>query len=354
MSSIADVYEVVVSVDTHTDTHTAAVLDRLGAVRAQATAGTDPAGLTELLTFADAHTPPGARRLWVIDGTRAHGQGLTRLLHAAGETVAEAPKPAVRGAYRRGGKSDARDAVAAGRAVLAQPVEGLATPRADGPREALRMLLACRRHHSDTRTATINLLKSLILTADEPLRGALRGRPTTAQVRHLLHLPTEPGLPVDQHTRRQLLTNLAQQIHTLTQLLADNHRQLRTLVGHLCPPLLAQPGVGPVTAAIALTAWSHPGRVRSEAAYAALAGANPIPVASGRTDRHRLNRGGDRTLNVALHTIAITRRRTDPTTRAYLQRRQAQGRTTKEITRCLKRYIARQLYRTMTTHHHTP
>jgi transposase len=352
MTSIADVYDVVVGVDTHLDTNTAAVMDRLGAVHAQATAGTDPAGLAELLAFADAHTPAGARRLWAIDGTRAHGQGLTRLLQAGGENVAEAPKPAP-AARRRGGKSDALDAVAAGRAVLAQPVEGIATPRADGPREALRMLLARRRHHSDTRTATVNLVKSVILTADNELRGALRGRSTTAQIRHLTQLPAEPDLPVDQHTRRQLLTSLAHQIRTPDRQLTDNHRQLRALVTQLCPPLLQQPGVGPVTAAVALTTWSHPGRVRSEAAYAALAGATPIPVASGRTDRHRLNRGGDRTLNAALHTIVLTRRRIDPATRAYVTRRRAQGRTNREITRCLKRYIARQLHHTMTAHHRT-
>ena len=354
MTSIADVYDLVVSVDTHADTHTAAVMDRVGAVHAQTTAGTDPAGLTELLTFADAHTGAGARRLWVVDGTRSHGQGLTRRLHAVGETVAEAPKPAVSGARRRGGKSDLLDAVAAGRAVLAQPVQGIAIPRADGPREALRMLLTCRRHHSDTRTAAINLLKSLILTADEPLRTHLRRLGTAAQVTALTTLTDDPHLPVEHRVRRQQLTALAQQIHTLTQLLADNNRQLRTLVDQLCPPLLQHPGVGPVTAAVALTTWSHPGRVRSEAAYAALAGVNPIPVSSGRTDRHRLNRGGDRTLNAALHTIALTRRRTDPTTRAYVHRRHAQGRTSKEITRCLKRYIARQLYRTITAHHNTP
>ncbi|WP_431948462.1 transposase, partial [Micromonospora marina] len=161
-------------------------------------------------------------------------------------------------------------------------------------------------------------------------------------------------LPIEQRTRRRELAILAQQIQTLDATLATNYRHLRTLVAQLCPPLLDKPGVGPVTAAIALTAWSHPGRIRSEAAYATLAGAAPIPVASGRTDRHRLNRGGDRTLNSALHTIALTRRRIHPETRDYITRRRAEGRTTREITRCLKRYIARQLYRTITAHHRTP
>jgi transposase len=115
----------------------------------------------------------------------------------------------------------------------------------------------------------------------------------------------------------------------------------------MCPTLLDQPGVGPVTAAVALTAWSHPGRLRNEAAFAALGGVNPIPASSGRTIRHRLNRGGDRTLNAALHTIALSRRRCHQPTLDYVARRTAEGKTPKEINRCLKRYIARQLFRLM-------
>lgn len=352
---IADRYEVVVGVDTHTDTHTAVVVDRLGGVLAQVTVSTDADGLSRLLAFAAAHTPPGGRRLWAVEGTRAHGQGLHRLLTAAGEPVCEAPKPAA-AARRRGGKSDQLDAVAAAHAVLALPADRIAVPRSNGPREALRLLLVCRRHHSDARTAAINLVKALILTADDPLRQALRGLSTTTQIARLaaLDLPDETDLPIEEHTRRRELATLARQIQTLDAALATNYRHLHTLVTQLCPPLLDQPGVGPVTAAIALTAWSHPGRVRSEAAYATLAGAAPIPVASGRTDRHRLNRGGDRTLNSALHTIALTRRRIHPETRDYITRRRAEGRTTREITRCLKRYIARQLYRTITAYHRTP
>ncbi|WP_431884380.1 IS110 family transposase [Micromonospora gifhornensis] len=352
---VADRYDVVVGVDTHTDTHTAAVVDRLGGVLAQLTVSTDPDGLSRLLAFAVEHTPPQGRRLWAVEGTRSHGQGLCRLLTAADEGVCEAPKPTA-AARRRGGKSDRLDAVAAAHAVLALPTDRIAAPRSDGPREALRLLLVCRRHHNDARTAAINLTKALILTADDTLRHTLRGLTTTTQIARLaaLDLPDTTDLPIEQHTRRRELTILARQIQTLDAALADNHRHLHTLVAQLCPPLLNQPGVGPVTAAIALTAWSHPGRIRSEAAYATLAGAAPIPVASGRTDRHRLNRGGDRTLNSALHTIALTRRRIHPETRDYITRRRAEGRTTREITRCLKRYIARQLYRTITTHHRTP
>ena len=222
----------------------------------------------------------------------------------------------------------------------------MAIPRVDGDREALRLLHVCRRHHSDTRTATVNLFKSLILTADDDLRGQLRNLNTKQQLRYVT-----PAQPPEQDTltriRHQNLTTLATAIQQLDQVLAENLKQIHALVKATCPALLDQPGVGPISAAIALTAWSHKGRLRNEAAFAALAGVNPIPASSGRTVRHRLNRGGDRTLNAAIHTIATTRRRDDPQTRAYITRRTTEGRTLKEINRSLKRYIARQLFKIM-------
>jgi transposase len=148
--------------------------------------------------------------------------------------------------------------------------------------------------------------------------------------------------------RRAEAHRLAVTIRALEQALRANKRQLRELVESLAPGLTSCRGVGPVSAGHAIVAFSHPGRIHSEAAYAMLAGAAPIPASSGRTVRHRLNRGGDRRLNAALHTIAVTRMRDCPTTRAYLARRRAQGLTDREIRRCLKRYIARQLYRRLT------
>ncbi|MFK3979580.1 IS110 family transposase [Micromonospora sp. NPDC050397] len=350
MTIVADTADLVIGVDTHTDTHTAVIVDRVGRVLADITVTTDPDGLTRLLTFADDHTPAGHQRLWAVEGTRSHGQGLHRLLHAAAETVVEAAKP-VTANRRRGGKSDSADALHAARACLATTHP--ATPRANGTREALRILLTVRRHHSDTRTATINLIKSLILTADDPLRADLRHLTTNQQITYLTTLDKPDNTNTETTTRRHELHTLATLVADLDTTLRDNHRRLRALVTDLCPPLLAQPGVGPVTAAVALTTWSHPGRVRSEAAYANLAGTAPIPASSGRTNRHRLNRGGDRTLNSALHTIMLTRRRTDPATRDYITRRQNEGRTNPEINRCLKRYIARQLYRIMQANHTT-
>jgi transposase len=171
----------------------------------------------------------------------------------------------------------------------------------------------------------VNLLKSLILTADDCLRGQLRKLNTDQQVRHLCRLEPTTELDVLTRVRHDQLRALAVDIATLDRTLAANLKQLRDLVTAMCPVLLDQPGVGPVSAAVALTAWSHRGRLRDEAAFASLAGVNPIPASSGRTIRHRLNRGGDRTLNSALHTIALSRRMCHQPTRDYVARRTAQG-----------------------------
>ena len=232
---------------------------------------------------------------------------------------------------------------------MALGATNLATPRADGDREALRILQVSRRHLTDTRTATVNLFKSLILTAEDHLRSQLRALTTLRQVRHCTHLPVDSDADALTRIRREQLTLLAVQIATLDRLLADNYKQLRTMVKAACPRLLDQPGVGPVTAAAALIAWSHRGRFRSEAAFASLAGVSPIEASSGRINRHRLNRRGDRTFNTAIHTIAKIRRRSDRPTKDYVARRTTEGRTLKEINRSLKRYIARQLFRIMET-----
>jgi transposase len=341
---LADRVDAVIGVDTHTDTHTAVVLTPVGTVLAELTVPATAGGATILLAWADQQTSGlgTGRRVWALDSARSHGVGLLRALRAVDETCLEAPKPAA-ARRRRGGKSDALDAVHAARAVLA--AEQLAEPRADGDREALRILHVCRRHYSDTRTATVNLFKSVILTADDDLREQFRGRSTTRQLKHALTLIADTTSNTLERLRRTQLRELAEQIHTLDRTLKKNLADLRNLVKTMCPALLEQPGIGPVTAAIALTAWSHHGRVRTEAAFAALAGVSPVPASSGRIIRHRLNRGGDRTLNAALHTIAKCRQRCHQPTKDYTTRRTLEGRTRPEITRNLKRYIARQIWR---------
>ncbi|MDY7091133.1 MAG: IS110 family transposase [Actinomycetota bacterium] len=341
---LAERVDAVVGVDTHTDTHTAAIVSPVGTVLAELTVTADGEGAAALRAWADHHTGTlqTGRRVWALDGARSHGVGLLRALQAAGEQVLQAPPPD-KSRRRRGGKSDVLDAVHAARAVLA--AEHTAAPRTDGDREALRILHVCRRHYSDTRTATVNLFKALILTAGDDLRQQLRSRSTTRQIHHATTLTTTSGRDSTDRLLRTQLAALAEQIRALDALLKTNLAQIRALVTTMCPTLLKQPGIGPVTAAIALTAWSHPGRLRNEAAFAALAGVNPIPASSGRTTRHRLNHGGDRTLNAALHTIAKARQRCHQPTKDYITRRTNQGRTLPEITRSQKRYIARQIWR---------
>jgi transposase len=341
----------VIGVDTHADTHDAALVDALGGVVAKTRVETTPAGLSRLQDWARALVPAGQPLWWAVEGSRSHGHGLTRHLRTGGQQVIEAPTPPVT-SRRRGGKSDALDAVHAARAALAVLATGRpAEPRADGVREALRMLLVTHRHDTDMRTATINMFKSLLLGAGE-LRERLRRLTTTRQLRTVLTLPdptstgTGTGTDVEDRIRLQALRRAATTILELDKAITAAEKQLRTLIRQACPGLLDQPGVGPIVAATLLTTWSHPGRIHSEAAYAALGGISPIPASSGRHQRHRLNRGGDRALNRALHTVVITRRRIGhPPTSDYITRRTTEGRTPKEILRSLKRYAIRQLYR---------
>ena len=339
----------VIGVDTHTDTHDAVLVDALGGAVAQVRVETTPAGLTRLVDWARTHVPAGQPLLWAVEGSRSHGHGLTRHLQTAGQRVVEAAKPTTR---RRGGKSDTLDAVHAARTTLAaeQDTGRHAQPRADGIREALRMLLVTHRHDTDMRTATVNVFKSLLLGAGD-LRETLRRLSTTRQLRAALALPDTGDTDVETRIRIQALRRAATTILDLDKAIATTEKQLRALTTQACPGLLDQPGVGPVTAATLLTVWSHRGRIHSEAAFAALGGISPIPASSGRHQRHRLNPGGDRALNRALHTVVTTRRRMKHTaTSDYITRRTTEGRNPKEILRCLKRYTIRQLYRYLQAH----
>jgi transposase len=345
MSMLADLVDAVIGVDTHTDTHTAAVVDRLGAHLATTKVSADAAGYAQLTGWASKHAP-GPRIAWAIEGCGSHGAGLARALAAAGHLVIEADRP--KKARRRGGKSDELDAIRAARQALATPDP--AQPRTGDTREALRILLATREHATKTRTATVNTLKALILTAPEDLRAQFRGRRTAAQVRAALALRPRPGQPVSEQHLRQALRELAHQITDLDAALKTSLKTLRSLVRAWMPALLAEPGIGPVSAAQLLVTWSHPGRFRTEAAFAALTATAPIPASSGSADGHRINPYGDRNANRALHTIAISRLRYHQPTIAYATRRTAEGKTTREIRRCNKRYLARNLYRLMEHH----
>jgi transposase len=261
--------------------------------------------------------------------------------------VFEIDRPA-RVARRNGAKSDDIDAVRAAREALAR--EHLAVPRERGLREALRALVVTRNSAVTSRTAAICHLKSLIVTAPEGLRDQLRHHTLARQIDRAARLRVMPAHSLEHRGTIRALRATARRIQSLEAESSELELNIREIVEDWFPSLLDLPGVGSITAAQILIAWSHPGRIRSEAAFASLAGAAPIPASSGQTIRFRLNRAGDRQLNRALHTIALTRLRTDPDTKAYAARRTAEGKTPREIKRCLKRAIARQIYRHLERH----
>jgi transposase len=340
MAMLADTVDGVIGVDTHRDTLAAAAVTQVGGVLAQTTTSANAAGYQHLLGFA-CSTVPG-RRVWAVEGVGSFGAGLAVFLQQRGEHVLEVGRPK-RPASRTGAKSDALDAVRAAREALGQ--EHLAIPRRRGQREALRVLLTTRRCATLARVAAIGQLKALIVGAPEALRAELRGRNTASQVHYCARLRARPTRSLEHQATVRALRATAARIQFLQAEADQLQAELTTLVGAMAPWLLEVPGVGPLSAAQVLVSWSHAGRFRSEAAFAALAGTNPIPASSGQVTRYRLNRGGDRQLNRALHTILLVRLRIDPDTRAYMARRTAEGKSRRDAKRCLRRVIARQLFR---------
>jgi len=340
MTMLAEQVDVVIGVDTHKHTHSAAVLmESTGAVLADTSVDADPGGYLMLLDLAAAHPGP---RAWAIEGTGGYGAGLTRVLTEAGERVIELDRP--ERARRRGGeKSDTLDAARAAREALARTQ--LAQPRARGARAALSVLLVARRSAVDAATDAQRQLHALVTAAPEVLRDRLRHKTTTQMVLAAARLRVEPRWDLETRTTAAVLRSLARRSRELSAEAAAHEAQILAVVRSWRPDLLAQRGVGPIVAATVLCAWSHPGRCRSDAAFAKLGGVAPIPASSGQIERVRLNPYGDRQLNRALHTIVLSRLRYDAATRAYAQRRLTEGKTTREVKRCLKRYIARQLYR---------
>jgi transposase len=342
MSMLAEVVELVIGVDTHTDTHTAAVVvAATGALVETVTVSADPQGYQSLLAVAERH---GGLRAFAVEGAGGYGAGLARHLTAAGEVVVELDRPA-RPARRGGRRSDPLDAERAARDALART--RLAAPKTGPQRGALQALLTARRSAVEAATDAQRQLRALVITAPEPVRARFRGhRSTRAQLAIAAGLrPTTSSGDVEVVTALRVLRGLARRVGALEAEATDHEKAIRQVVSAWRPDLLELPGIGPINAAVVLTAWSHPGRCRDDAAFAMLAGAAPIPASSGRTVRYRLNRSGNRQLNRALHNIALSRQRYHQPTRDYTDRRRAQGKTDREIRRCLKRYIARQLYR---------
>jgi transposase len=340
MSMLAGRVDHVIGVDTHRDSHTAAVLDTMGTVLSDTTVPADAFGYKRVLTFGRSRAP--GLRAWAIEGTGSFGAGLTTYLLEQGEWVVEIDRPA-RPARRNGAKSDELDAARAAREALSR--EHLAQPRRRGDREAIRVLLTTRHGAVVSRTRAVCHLKALLVSAPEQLRNHFRNMPTDEQLTRCARLRTSPSQDTEHRATVMALRSTARRALLLEADANDLETELERLVVGVAPELLRQPGIGPVTAAQILCSWSHPGRLRSEAAFAALAGATPIPASSGQTVRHRLNRGGDRQLNRALHTIVLSRLAHHEETRAYAAKRRAEGRTPREIKRCLKRHLARRLFK---------
>jgi transposase len=294
-----------------------------------------------MLAWAGEHAP--GRRIWALEGTGSFAAGLVVFLLDAGETVVEV------GALKRtrGAKNDRIDAIRAARQALTRDEQG--APRAGGLREALRMVFACRQGVLVSRTRAINELKSLIVVAPEQIRAPLRGRSLPVQLTRIEQLQVPATAPIEHRLSVFSLRSVAARVRFLSSQLTEFDPQLLSLIKQHPAglALLAEPGVGPVVAAQLLISWSHRGRVRDEAAFASLAGVAPIETSSGQHSRHRLNRGGDRALNRALHTVAITRLRCHPESITYEAKRSAQGKTHRDIRRSVKRALARRLYRRM-------
>jgi transposase len=350
MPMLAGQVDVVIGVDTHRDTNTAGIVDATtGGVVAHTECGTDALGYQRLLAFVTQHTGD-ARRVFAIEGTGSYGAGLTTFLLERGEWVVEIDRPA-RPARRNGAKTDELDAVRAAREALSR--EHLAAPRARGDREAMRVLLTARAGAVVARTKAIGQLKALIVNAPHGLREQLRRGSTDEQLDRCARLRTTPAQSLEHRATVRAIRAVARRALALEAEAAEHQSDLEELVVAACPPLLDQPGVGVITAAQFLVSWSHAGRIRNEAAFAMLAGVAPIPASSGKTIRHRLNRSGDRQLNRALHTVALSRQQHDRVTQTYIARRTAEGKSPREIRRSLKRAIAREVFRLLEAHART-
>jgi transposase len=337
MTSIASVTG---GVDTHLDVHVAAALDERGGLLGTGSFATTPAGYRALVAWLRGFGPVA---LVGVEGTGSYGVGLARHLRAESIAIVEIDRPN-RAKRRQKGKSDTLDAIWAARAAHSGDATGQAKTR-DGNVEGIRVLRVARVSAQKARTQALNQLRSLVSTAPDELRGRLRDlsiaelTATTAAMR--------PGTTLGMDTATKMaMRSLGRRVRALDAEVADLDAMLEPLVAVTAPKLLAHYGVGSETAAALLVAaGDNPDRIRSEATFARLCGAAPIPATSGKTqNRHRLHRGGDRQANSALWHIALTRMSSDPRTRAYVVRRTDEGLTKRDVMRCLKRYIARELF----------
>jgi transposase len=325
-------WTVAIGVDTHRDTHAASALSPLGAPLAQLEVPSTIEGYQQLIGWARSLGEPA----FAIEGTASYGAGLLSAVVDAGHPVYEVARPERQ--ERQAGKSDPIDAeLAAGKLLSGR---GLSVPRGGGQRDQLRVLLNERESAQQACTAALNELQALRVTAPPALREQLPGRTGRQLARHLLR-NEEPNPTVLGGVLRRLATRIAQLIEEIK----STDTEIARITSELAPDLLAEHGFGTFTVAQTLVSAGDPRRLRrKDASLARLAGTCPIPASSGKTTRHRLNRGGDQQLNRAIHVVALTRLRSHPETRDYYQRLQADGKTKREAIRCIKRALTRRIY----------
>jgi transposase len=330
---------VTLGVDTHVDVHVAAVLDLVGRTIATATFAASRDGYDELLGWASSH---GLVVRAGVEGTGSYGAGLARFLAAAGVEVLEVTRPA-REDRRHAGKSDSTDAIAAARVVLAERAS--AQPKArDGIVESIRLLRIARQTAVKARTQAALQIRTIIISAPDEMRDELIGLKAKKAAERCANLRPGPGRDALTTTKR-VLRSVGRRFRALDAEVRQLEAELDELVRLAAPRLLAEHSVGTQTAAKLLSlAGDNPERLRNEAAFAALCGTSPVEASSGKTRRHRLNRGGDRQANNALYTIAMVRMQHHPETKAYIERRTAEGKTRREARRCLMRHLARRLF----------
>jgi transposase len=330
-------------VDTHADMHVAAVVDQVGRVLGTEACPATAAGYRTVLAWMSSH---GELAKVGVEGTGSYGAGLARYLATCGVAVVEVIRPN-RQARRQRGKSDAADAVAAALAALNGEAAGVPKSH-DGAVESIRALRVARCGAVKARTQAGNQLRDLIVTAPEQVRQQLTALPRGRQVEVAARFRSR-DLAGPCEGAKAAMASLARRHQALTAEIARLDAALEQLVRHAAPQrFLTRTGVATqVAGTLLVTAGDNPGRLRSEASFAALCGASPVDASSGKQLRHRLNRGGDRQANAAVWRIVVTRMAHDPRTKAYVARRTTEGKTKKEIIRCLKRYVAREVYKTL-------
>lgn len=343
MSIVAERVDVVIGVDTHKHAHVAALVLPNGGIQQTLKVTADPDGYAAVLSNA---RQIGERRVWSIEGCGSWGRGLTRWLIEQGEEVTEIERPK-RPKRHMGAKNDTIDAVRAGREALI--LERINPPRSTGRRDAIAAAHLARQSAIQAATDSERQLCALANTAPEALAHKLRGHTTRHIVTTCARWRIAHHDDPDTASIAATMRTIARRVQVLRAEADELERTITTLVKAWRPDLLDIPGVGPIVAAMLLSVWSHPGRIHSPAAFAKLAGSAPIEASTGLTDRHRLSRYGDRQLNRAITTVVLTRIKNDTRTKTYIERRRSQGKHYRDIRRCLKNYVARELFTILET-----